>query len=179
MWDWSKFASNLIANILLISPIYIYRSQSNKIHDDKLRIAKKGINEKDYEFSFDIFAAQQFLIGNGVRQENINFLAPCRRSISNLKKVDLIISFTSWFWHYPCETYWDSVIKVLHSKSALMVDMYHTYADKHLSLLRQHFIDVNFQEHENSTLLRVCAKTLKVSLCINLYLKYNKLRTIT
>ena len=57
--------------------LYLLDGSPNKIHDDKLRIAKKGINEKDYEFSFDIFAAQQFLIGNGVRQENINFLAPC------------------------------------------------------------------------------------------------------
>lgn len=139
--------------------LYLLDGSPNKIHDDKLRIAKKGICKKDYEFSFDIFAAQQFLIGNGVRQENINFLAPSPRSISNLKEIDLIISFTSWFWHYPCETYWDSVIKVLHSKSALMVDIFYTYSDDYISLLRRHFIDVDvFQEFEDSTRLRVCAK---------------------
>lgn len=137
--------------------LYLLDGSPETLYDDELRIAKRGYFV-DYEFSFDVYATQQLLMGNGVRQEHINFVAPSAAAIENIRTIDLIMSFTSWFWHYPKEKYWDAVEKILHRDSILIVDTSGNRMED-LEFLRSKFRECKvLRQYEPGHRMRVLAK---------------------
>lgn len=140
--------------------LYLLDGSPERIDDDELRIAQRGYFE-DYQFSFDILAAHQLLIGNNVSQEHINFLAPSSAAIENLRRIDLVISFTSWFWHYSRDKYWDAVSKILHAESILIVDV--AAGRTHdMEFLTDNFHEcVVIREYSDGSRLRVMARRPK------------------
>ena len=37
--------------------------------------------------------------------------------------IDLILSITSWGFHYPIEIYWEGVREIVHDRSVLFIDL--------------------------------------------------------
>jgi hypothetical protein len=139
--------------------LYLLDGSPAAVDDDELRVAKAGYLE-DYEFSSDILATSQVLTGNGVKQEHINFVAPASEGIANLRSIDLVISLTSWFWHYPRQKYWDAVESVLHAESILMVDIAGCRPDD-MDFLKSKFREVRVErEFDDCSRLRVVARGL-------------------
>ncbi len=136
--------------------LFLVDGYPHPVQDDVLRIAERGYHE-NYEFSADIGATHELLAANGVSHENINFIAPSPAAIANLKEIDLVVSLTSWFWHYPGQKYWKAVASVLHGESRLYVDVARGRpAD--LAFLKNHFVSVEtVNEFENGNRLRVLA----------------------
>ena len=138
---------------------YLVDGYPHPVQDHVLRIAKRGYHEKN-EFSADIGATHELLAANGVSHENINFIAPSAAAIANLKEIDLVVSLTSWFWHYPRQKYWEAVASVLHGESHLYVDVARGRpAD--LAFRKNQFVSVEtVKEFENGNRLRVLASQL-------------------
>jgi len=87
-----------------------------------LRPVSGGYHHR-YIFTADLDLSRNIFEQNGARKEQVHFVEPDNDSIASLPKIDLILSFTSWGFHYPIETYWEGVQKILHEKSVIFIDL--------------------------------------------------------
>ncbi len=83
----------------------------------------KGGFKDRYIFTADFDLTRQIFKSNGVDDDKLIFVDPSNSAISKLPKIDLVLSLTSWGFHYPIETYWDSVKEILHDRSVLYIDL--------------------------------------------------------
>lgn len=86
------------------------------------------------------------LMRNGVDQKDVNVIGPDIKNISNLNKIDLVISNVSWCYHYPPEVYWAGVKQCMHPDSILRVDIrVGPYEDPHpeyIEFFKEYFLSV-------------------------------------
>lgn len=74
-------------------------------------------------FTADLELTHEIYSQNGVRMEQLHFVNPDNSAVASLPKLDLILSITSWGFHYPIETYWEGVQRIIHDKSVLFIDL--------------------------------------------------------
>ena len=96
----------------------IYLLDKSKIETHK-RITQFG-STKNFGFYNNLEFTKEFLMLNGIPDEKINLITP--DSINNIdKKLDLIISLLSWGFHYPFDTYSDSVYNLLNDSGIIII----------------------------------------------------------
>jgi len=96
----------------------MYLLDKSKIEYNK-RLIKFG-NVKDFGFYNNLDYTKEFLMLNGIPNENINLITP--EDINNIdKKLDLVISLLSWGFHYPFDTYSDYVYNLLNDNGIIII----------------------------------------------------------
>ena len=96
----------------------IYLLDKSKIETHK-RITQFG-SAKDFGFYNNLEFTKEFLMLNGIPDEKINLITA--DSINNIdKKLDLVISLLSWGFHYPFDTYSDSVYSLLNDSGIIII----------------------------------------------------------
>jgi SAM-dependent methyltransferase len=83
----------------------------------------RGGFHKRFTFTADLDLTRDIFAQNGARIEQVNFVEPDNSAIVSLPKMDLILSITSWGFHYPIETYWDGVRNIVHDGTTLFIDL--------------------------------------------------------
>lgn len=78
--------------------------------------------EEEAAFYNSLDLAEKVLKENSVNERNIYTLDADDFNLSELKEVDLCISLISWAFHYPLETYLDSVLECLAGDGCLLLD---------------------------------------------------------
>ncbi len=68
-------------------------------------------------------ATKNFLIDNGLPAAQIHLVDMNTASFPKEIKVDLVISFLSWGYHYPLETYLEQVLAILADDGSLVIDL--------------------------------------------------------
>lgn len=76
-----------------------------------------------FTFTAELKLTRDIFEQNGVKMEQLHFVDPDNNALAALPKIDLIISITSWGFHYPIDTYWEGVQKIIHDKSVLFLDL--------------------------------------------------------
>ena len=99
----------------------IYLLDKDNEHQS-LKSVRGGFHQR-YIFTADLALTRDIFIQNGVKNDQIHFVDPSTSAIASLPKIDLILSITSWGFHYPIETYWEGVQKIIHEKSLLFIDL--------------------------------------------------------
>ena len=92
---------------------------------DKTELNKKvfyGI-EKTAAYYNSLDVARDFLIANGVSNEDIHTQEVTGNPVFPNKQFDLVISLISWGFHYPVETYLEEVYKLLKIGGKLIIDI--------------------------------------------------------
>lgn len=117
-----------------------------------LRSVKGGFHQR-YIFTADLALTRDFFIQNGVKNDQIHFVDSSINALASLPKIDLILSITSWGFHYPIETYWEGVRKIIHEKSLLFIDL--RKGQKGFEFLKMNF-DYHCIVKETDTLIRAC-----------------------
>lgn len=90
--------------------------------NQSLNSVRGGFHQR-YIFTADLALTRDIFIQNGAKNDQIHFVDPSINGIASLPKIDLILSITSWGFHYPIETYWEGVQKVIHERSLLFIDL--------------------------------------------------------
>lgn len=101
----------------------------------------------------DMNVAQRFLAANGV--ERFDFIDASAPHLAPTRKVDLVVSFRSWCFHFEPSTYLDFVVNCCVPKhTRLIVDVRRNKPEWE-DELRRHFrgVDVVYQGAKFSTLL--------------------------
>ena len=78
---------------------------------------------KSYTFTADLDLTRTIFLQNGTKEKHVHFVEPDTKAVGALPNIDLILSITSWGFHYPIETYWEGVQKIMHEKSVLLIDV--------------------------------------------------------
>ena len=92
---------------------------------DKTELNKKvfyGL-EKTAAYYNSLDIARDFLIANGVSNENIHTQEVTGDPVFPGKQFDLVISLISWGFHYPVETYLEEVYGLLKPGGKLIIDV--------------------------------------------------------
>lgn len=76
-----------------------------------------------YVFTADLGVTRAIFLENGAQEEHVHFVEPDANAVGALQNIDLILSLTSWGFHYPIETYWEGVEKIMHEESVLFIDL--------------------------------------------------------
>lgn len=112
-----------------------------------------GFNE-DISGYNSFLAARDFLIANGLRDDQLHFVDIAKEAFPSDVEFDLIISLRSWGFHYPISMYIDQVSKSLRDGGAIVTDI--RIGSDGLSQLKRHFQSVEVL-YEGEKHLRVSA----------------------
>lgn len=111
---------------LLIAKYYNYSTDIFLL--DKEGMSDKivaGFHSNQINFShYNSFSlVKDFLVGNGVPISKIHTIDISNESFPQKIYFDLIISFLSWGFHYPVDTYIEDVYQSLHKNGILIIDI--------------------------------------------------------
>lgn len=90
---------------------------------------KDGVSDLYYGFESDasfynsLEKAREFLIANGVPDQNIRTVNILTESFPETVEFDVVISLISWGFHYPVSTYLEQVHKALSPTGVLIIDV--------------------------------------------------------
>ena len=130
-----------------------FQSNDNFVH------VASGAYEENYQMTFNIKATRDFLIMNGVNQDHINFIAPSSKSLNHLRDINLVISITSWGWHYPFDVYWEGVKSCIADNGKIFLDLRKKFID--ISILKKSFKEVEIEEKRTDWLRVTCHKPIR------------------
>lgn len=78
---------------------------------------------KEYIFTADLELSKEIFITNGAKPDKVHLVSPDNEDIGKLENIDLIISLTSWGFHYPIQTYWAGVSQCMSESGVLLLDI--------------------------------------------------------
>jgi len=99
----------------------VYLLDKNNEHKS-LSPVRGGYNQR-FIFTADLDLTRDIFAQNGTATEQVHYIDTENNAIASLPKIDLILSITSWGFHYPIETYWEGVREIVHDKSVLFIDL--------------------------------------------------------
>lgn len=137
--DYKMIASFLPSNVtqildigcgLAISDVFLF----NHYKADKLikfyLFDKTGISH-NLHFGFSdkpsyynsLYLAYDLCLANGMASQQIIPMNATKENLTDLKNVDLVVSFIAWGFHFPVDTYLDEVYNLLAPNGRLIIDI--------------------------------------------------------
>ena len=67
--------------------------------------------------------AKNLYLKYGVDENNITLIEAENKNLEILPKMDIIVSFIAWGFHFPLEIYLQNVINLMHENTILIIDI--------------------------------------------------------
>jgi hypothetical protein len=102
-------------------------------------------------------ATKELLSDHGIKEENIFLIeGNDQKSLEGLHDIDLVVSFSSWGFHYPVHTYLNKVYEVMSKNAVLIIDV--RKGTGGIELLKTKFNSIEMIKESNKHIRVECTK---------------------